>query len=118
VFEGNALTSIGDYTFIDCHGLATITLPEGLVSIGTECFRDCTAITSLTTPASLKTIGDMAFYNCEGLDAEGALVLSDSIEEIGEFAFTGINKLNITAPEDSFAAEYVNNMRATEEETE
>ena len=114
IFEGNALTTLGDYAFIDCEVLSEIVLPEGLVSIGTEAFRDCVAITSLTTPSTLKTIGNMAFYNCEGLNAEGALTLSASIEEIGEFAFTGINKLYITAPADSYAAEYVSEMRDAE----
>ena len=118
VFEGNALTSLGDYAFIDCESLSEIALPEGLVNIGTETFRDCVSITALSTPSTLKTVGDMAFYNCEGLNAKGALTLSASIEEIGEFAFTGINKLYITAPADSYAAEYVNEMRDVEIETE
>ena len=115
VFEGNALVSIGDYAFNDCSALNDLTLPEGLVSIGTEAFRDCEALASIKAPSTLETLGDMVFYGCTALNAEGAVALSASITEIGEFAFTDINKLYITAPEGSYAAEYVAAMRDFEE---
>ncbi|MBQ8408766.1 MAG: leucine-rich repeat domain-containing protein [Clostridia bacterium] len=119
VFEGNAVVTIGDYAFNDCTVLESITLPASVTAIGVEAFRDCEALTAFTAPESLKTIGDMAFYGCTGLNAEGALVLGESIEKIGEFAFADINKLYITAPAGSYAAEYVEEMRDFEEtETE
>ena len=111
IADGSALTSIGDYAFNDCSALTDIALPEGLVSIGKEAFRDCSALASVNTPSTLKTIGDMAFYNCEGLNAPAALTLTAGIEEIGEYAFAGINKNYISAPEGSYAAQYVANMR-------
>ena len=114
-FKGTELRSIGDYAFNDCSALASFTLTEGLKSIGIQAFRDCTALTSIVCPSTLETIGNMAFYNCQGLDTPGALVLSASITEIGEYAFGSINKLNIVAPEGSYAAEYVANMRDVEE---
>ena len=114
-FKGTELKTIGDYAFNDCSALASFALPEGLKSIGIQAFRDCTALTSIVCPSTLETIGNMAFYNCQGLDTPGALVLSASITEIGEYAFGSINKLNIVAPEGSYAAEYVANMKDVEE---
>jgi hypothetical protein len=119
IFEGTEIVSIGDYAFNDCTSLETIALPEGLTSIGIQAFCDCTSLKSATTPSTLKSIGDMAFYNCTGLNTDGALKLSASIEKIGEFAFTGIDKNLISAPADSYAAKYVAEMRdLTENETE
>ena len=119
IFEGATLTSIGDYAFQDCVALEDITLPASLKSIGTQAFRDCEKLASLTAPEGLETIGNMAFYGWTGLNADGALALSASITEIGEFAFANINKLYITAPEGSYAAEYVAEMKDFEEvETE
>lgn len=119
VFEGAGAISIGDYAFNDCSALESITLPASLKTIGVEAFRDCEALASFTCPESLESIGNMAFYGCTALNADGALKLSASITEIGEFAFADTNKLYIHAPEGSYAAEYVAAMRDfVEEETD
>jgi hypothetical protein len=119
IFEdGSKLTSIGDYAFNDCSALTSITLPEGLESIGTFSFNGCTSLASFKTPSTLKSIGDLAFYNCDALNADGALVLNEAIEKIGKFAFAGIRKEYIVAPEGSFAAEYVDKMIDPEAEEE
>ena len=114
-FKGTALKTIGDYAFNKCSALANFALPEGLKSIGIYAFNECSALTSIVCPSTLETIGNLAFYNCTGLNTPGALVLSASITEIGEYAFGSIDKINIVAPEGSYAAEYVANMRDTEE---
>ena len=116
-FEGKELESIGDFAFLNCTALNSIELPEGAKSIGKQAFGKCTALTSVKLPSTLESIDNLAFYNCEGLNAEGALTLPASIKEIGEFAFSGINKKYIVAPDGSYAAEYVSKM-ADEEETE
>ena len=108
--EGSQLTSIGDYAFNDCAAVTEIALPEGLTSIGLFAFNGCSGLTSLKTPSTLKSIGDLAFYNCDGLNADGALVLNEGLEAIGKYAFAGINKYYIVAPEGSYAAEYVDDM--------
>ena len=122
VFEdGSKLTSIGKYAFNDCSAMESITLPEGLESIDHYAFNGCTALTSFKTPSTLKTLGDVVFNNCSGLNAEGALVLNEALESIGKFAFAGIRKEYIVAPEGSYAAEYVDKMidpEAEEETTE
>ena len=110
VFAGAELEEIDDFAFNDCGILSDITLPEGLLTIGNQAFGDCVAITELKMPSTLKTIGNLTFYGCTGLNAEGALTLTASITEIGEFAFGDINKYYIVAPKGSYAAEYVDYM--------
>ena len=114
-FAGTDLQSIESFAFDRCTALKDIVLPEGLVSIGNQSFGYCSSITALVMPNTLKTIGTLTFYGCDGLNADGALTLSASIEEIGEFAFQGINKKYIVAPEGSYAAEYVDYMFESEE---
>ena len=117
IFEGNVLESIGDFAFLGCTSLETIVLPEGLKSIGDWTFGKCAKITSIKTPSTLEEIGTLTFFGCDGLDALGALELSASITEIGEYAFAGINKHFITVPAGSYAAQYVADM-AEEQESE
>ena len=126
VFEGKEIKTLGDFAFLECSALAEIELPEGLESIGKQAFGKCKSITKLTTPSTLKTIGELAFYGCEGLNADGALTLSASIEHIGEGAFGSpavvndyhfqMNKHFIKAPEGSYAAKYVANLPEVTEE--
>lgn len=110
IFAGTKLEIIDNFAFDDCVVLSEISLPEGLTSIGDQSFGDCKAIASLTMPSTLKTIGNLTFVGCTALNADGALTLSASITEIGEFAFQGINKNYIVCPEGSYAAEYVSYM--------
>ena len=132
--EGSKLKSIDDYAFNDCTSLETITIPEGVESIGAKAFGGCEKITSIKTPASLQSIGDLAFYGCTGLNAEGALDVSASVNIaikveniggekietvcIGKYVFAGIKKDYIIVPEDAECemAKYVAAMRDTAEE--
>lgn len=116
VFEGKNVKYISDYAFQGCENLSEITLPDGLEELGNWAFGGCKSITSIKTPDTLKKIGNITFEGCDGLNAKGALVLSSSIEEIGEFAFAGINKEYIVAPEGSHAAKYVSDMEDTKED--
>ena len=118
VFQGKELVSIGDFVFDGCVALEDIKLPEGLESIGNQTFGECVALTKVVVPSTLKSIGNLAFYGCEGLNAQDALTLTASITEIGEYAFKGIRKAFISAPEGSFAFDYVASMTEDEEETE
>ena len=118
VFEGEELTSISEYTFMNCTSLESINVPKSVMSIGTFAFNNCEKLAGFTASESLKSIGDMAFYGCTALNSDGALTLSASIEKIGEFAFSGINKEFISAPADSYAAKYVAEMRDDNAETE
>ncbi|MDE6061929.1 MAG: leucine-rich repeat domain-containing protein, partial [Duncaniella sp.] len=61
------VTSIGDYAFMGCIGLTSMTLPEGVASIGDCAFMSCSGLTSITLPAGVTTIGRRAFTDCGNL---------------------------------------------------
>ena len=48
--ENSQLTTIGDYAFQGCTGLASIVIPDSVTTIGEDAFRDCTSLTSITLP--------------------------------------------------------------------
>ena len=64
---GEGVTSIGDYAFVSCSGLTSVTIPSSVTSIGDYVFSGCTGLTSVTVPSSVTSIGRGAFYNCTGL---------------------------------------------------
>lgn len=55
------VTSVGDFAFYGCSGLASINIPEGVTSIGRYAFYYCSNIPVLTIPASVTSIGRSAF---------------------------------------------------------
>ena len=110
VFLGTNVEIIDDFAFNDCTALEEITLPEGLKSIGNQAFGDCKLITSVTMPSTLESIGELAFIGCEKLVGDGCIALSASITQIAEFAFGGISKNCLSAPDGSYAAEYISKL--------
>lgn len=92
----NSVTSIGDYAFIKCSTLTSITLPEGITSIGKSAFFGC-GLTTLSLPNTLITIGDDAFaasYEVDGGGMDLTLVtFGNQLLTIGDGAFDGQWKL-------------------------
>lgn len=58
---GNAVTSIGDWTFNNCNFLTSITIPASVVSIGDGAFTGGASLTSIAIPESMKSLGRDAF---------------------------------------------------------
>ena len=97
-YEGKTylVTSIGDYAFYQCEGLATITLPESVTSIGDFAFQYCRGLTTIMLPESLTSIGNYAFSGC-GLTT---ITIPNSVTSIGEGVSSGCSSLTtITLPE-------------------
>ena len=65
VFE-SGITGIGNYAFIYCDKVTSITVPEGVTSIGVDAFYECD-MGSISLPGSLQSIGTFAFQNCRNL---------------------------------------------------
>lgn len=42
VIVNPGVTALGDYAFDQCHGVTSVSLPEGLLTIGQHAFADCT----------------------------------------------------------------------------
>ncbi len=60
----NSVTSIGDFTFLFCYGLTSVTIPNSVTSIGESVFLGCDFLTSVTIPNSVTSIGFQAFHLC------------------------------------------------------
>ena len=61
------VVSIGDYAFVGCTGLSSVTIPSTISSIGLSSFNGCTGLDSLLVPNSVLTLGQSAFGWCTGL---------------------------------------------------
>ena len=107
------VTSIGDYAFSGCTGLAEIAIPDNVTAIGTYAFAGCTGLAEIAIPdnvtvlshavfdgcsnlataklpANAITIGDYAFQNCIALTE---IVMPESVASIGNCAFNGCSNL-------------------------
>lgn len=119
----DGMTTIGRGAFYGCSNLQTITLPSTLVEISDYTFYGCSALESITFPETLKRIGRSAFYGCLSLcgvevngddlpetvakandladllgetqNNEGVLVIPDSVEEIGDYAFFSCGEIYV-----------------------
>ena len=63
----NQATTIGNHAFGACHGLTSLTFPEGVTAINYNTFGFCTQLQTIYLPASLTTFGDYVWWNCDAL---------------------------------------------------
>ena len=65
----DGVTSIGDFAFMYCITLKSITIPNSVTSVGCDAFRWCVLLESIIIPESVTSIGDGAFMYCESLQS-------------------------------------------------
>ena len=80
----NYITSIGDFAFYKCAGLATITISNSVKDIGNSAFYKCKGLTTIIIPNSVKNIGHNAFQDCSDLTS---IAIPNSVTSIGGSAF-------------------------------
>lgn len=80
---GDGVTAIGDKAFYECLSLTSVNLGSSVTTIGDEAFRGCSNLTSVTIPDSVTTIGEFAFCGC---DRVTTFTIGSSVIEIGDFA--------------------------------
>lgn len=66
-YNGVRVTSIADLAFLECNGLTSVTIPQGITYIGGGAFINCNNLTSITIPYSVTNIDGGAFYLCTNL---------------------------------------------------
>jgi len=110
----DSVTKIGRAAFYRCASLTSVSLPSRLEAIEDYTFYRCSSLTGISIPETVKSIGRSAFYECSVLGApmsqedkdaliqlgeilgvdvteilknDGKLIIPDSVETIGDYAF-------------------------------
>ena len=83
--NGYKVIRIGEYAFLSCKNLTSVTIPNSVTSIEKFAFRLCTGITSLSIPNSVTSIGGYAFSYCNGLTS---ITIPSSVSTIEQEAFS------------------------------
>ena len=83
--EGYTVTGIGGWSFRNCQGITSVSLPTTLTYIGESAFRTCSSLREVDIPEGVTTIGPRAFYGA-GLHK---VTLPSTLQEIGgDYTFT------------------------------
>ena len=110
VYNGYAVTSIGDEAFYYCTRLTSITIPNSVTSIGSSAFRSCTRLTSITVDRANTAYADIDgnLYSKDGKmliqytvgKTETSFVIPNTVTSIGSYAFYKCSSLtSITIPD-------------------
>ena len=83
-------TKIGNYAFVNCTCMESITIPNSVSKIGSGAFNGCSGITSITIPNSVLNIGRNAFDGCSGITS---ITIPNSILSIEDGAFSNCSGL-------------------------
>ncbi|MGM9534224.1 MAG: leucine-rich repeat protein, partial [Intestinibacter sp.] len=61
------IETVEGYVFLECTGLKTVEISEGVTSLGNKAFCGCTALESISLPSTLTDINGYQFENCTSL---------------------------------------------------
>lgn len=67
VLGGHTVSKIGEFAFLACSKVTSITIPSSVTSIDEYAFCRCTGLTSLMIPENVTAIGNCLFSGCTGL---------------------------------------------------
>ena len=56
------LKVIGDFAFVLCSNLTTLTIPESVNAIGKSAFEGCSNLSTINIPASIQYMGERSFF--------------------------------------------------------
>ena len=83
------LKTIGDAAFKGT-GLRTLDIPKSVFWLGDELLANCKSLENISVPENIGRIPDRMFEGCESF-----IVIPDSVQEIGQDAFTGTDDMFI-----------------------
>ncbi|MCI5819146.1 MAG: leucine-rich repeat domain-containing protein, partial [Acidaminococcus sp.] len=93
-----SVISIGDWAFVGCRGLKSITIPGKVISIGFEAFCGCEDLTNVTIENGVTIINGCAFYGCSGLTS---IIIPKSVTSLGGHVFGDCSNLTVYAEAES-----------------
>lgn len=89
--NGETVTGIVSYAFLDCTSITSVVIPDSVKMIGRDAFAGCKALASVTIGNGIQSISLGAFSSCYSLDN---LVIPDNVTSIGQSAFAGCYSLS------------------------
>ncbi len=81
----DGVTNIGDYTFLHCSSLTSVSIPISVKSIGKAAFAGNPNLTSINIPKYVTSIGSEAFSSCYALTS---VTIPNSVTSVGHSAFS------------------------------
>ena len=84
VILNDGLQKIGDWAFLKCTSLESVTLPSTLTEFGSDAFKSCSNLREVTLNNGLQQIGGRVFRDCTSLKS---IKLPPTVTEIGAGAF-------------------------------
>lgn len=92
----SSITYFGDIVFKYCYSLKSATIPSGRTTIGTNSFSDCRALQSVALPSSLTTISNNVFYGCISLKS---ITIPSGVTSLGASAFSSCPFKSVVVPD-------------------
>lgn len=89
---------IAHKSFIECHNVTSIVIPNTVKSIGPRAFEYCDSLEKIYLPNTIKEIKHHTFARCNSLRG---MVLPNSVTKIGDFAFSECKELQMIILPDS-----------------
>ncbi len=84
--DGMPVTQIGNYAFMNCTEVTSVTIPSSVKSLGQSVFYGCTNLTAVSLPEGLTDIPRLLFYGCSSL---AEVTIPDSVCHMGDKVFYG-----------------------------
>lgn len=73
VIIDDGVTSIGEYAFLNCKSLETLTIPGSVTSVGFCAFENCTSVTGITYNGTIKQLCEVSF-NGENVELQSKVI--------------------------------------------
>ena len=84
----DGVTQIGEYAFVHCDKIITVTIPDSVTIIGRYAFAQ-SSLRNISIPSSVTTIGEAAFLST----SIQSIIIPSSVTSIGRRAFLGCSNL-------------------------
>lgn len=111
VVVSEGIIELGDFSFVGCTSLNSITLPESLNNLGFQTFVGCTNLSKINIPSKVEMLTPNVFQETNISE----IIIPENVKEIGSGAFricknlkkVTINSKTLKISDDAF--EYCNN---------
>ena len=97
IYSGHTytVTAVGQYSFIYCPDITSVTMGNSILTIKQQAFKNCYGVISISVGNSVTSIGTSAFENCKALSA---LAIGNSVLTIGDYAFRNCSMSAVNIP--------------------